>query len=68
MEPRSLQIDLTDGQGTTGLLYSARARLPRPATLVLAHGAGAPQRHPFMVTFAQALSERGLDVVTFNFL
>jgi len=35
---------------------------------MLAHGAGAPQQHPFMVGFARALSERGLDVVTFNFL
>ena len=40
----------------------------RPSTLMLAHGAGAPQQHPFMVGFARALSERGLDVVTFNFL
>ena len=39
-----------------------------PSTLMLAHGAGAPQQHPFMVGFARALSERGLDVVTFNFL
>ena len=37
-------------------------------TLILAHGAGAPQRHPFMVAFAHGLSERGLDVLTFNFL
>ena len=35
---------------------------------MLAHGAGAPQQHPFMVGFARGLSERGLDVVTFNFL
>jgi predicted alpha/beta-hydrolase family hydrolase len=35
---------------------------------MLAHGAGAPQQHPFMVSFARALSERGLDVMTFNFL
>ena len=37
------------------------------ATLVLAHGAGADQRSPFMVSFARALASRGLDVVTFNF-
>ncbi len=35
---------------------------------MLAHGAGAPQQHPFMVTFARGLSERGLDIITFNFL
>lgn len=37
------------------------------STLVLAHGAGAPQTHPWMVKVAGALSARGLDVVTFNF-
>jgi predicted alpha/beta-hydrolase family hydrolase len=35
--------------------------------LILAHGAGAGQRHPFMVTFARGLAERGIDVVTFDF-
>ena len=38
------------------------------ATLVLAHGAGAPQSHPWMVAMARALAARGIDVVTFNFL
>jgi uncharacterized protein len=38
-----------------------------PAALVLAHGAGAGQHSPFIVSFAQALSTLGLDVVTFNF-
>lgn len=37
------------------------------ATLILAHGAGAPQTHPFMTAFARGLSNRGLHVVTFNF-
>jgi predicted alpha/beta-hydrolase family hydrolase len=37
------------------------------ARLVLAHGAGAGQRHPFMVAFARGLAERGIDVVTFDF-
>jgi uncharacterized protein len=50
---------------TTAVLYPARnAR----AAIVLAHGAGAPQTHPWMVTVARALSDRALDVVTFNFL
>jgi hypothetical protein len=35
--------------------------------LVLAHGAGAPQSHPFMVQAASALAARGIHVVTFNF-
>jgi predicted alpha/beta-hydrolase family hydrolase len=38
---------------------------------VLAHGAGAPQTHPWMVAMARTLSSygtHGIDVVTFNFL
>ncbi len=38
------------------------------ARLILAHGAGADQRHPFMVRHAEALAARGVEVVTFNFL
>jgi uncharacterized protein len=37
------------------------------ATLVLAHGAGAPQQSAFIVGFARGLAERGVDVLTFNF-
>jgi hypothetical protein len=37
-------------------------------TLILGHGAGADQTSGFMVAFANALSERGIDVVSFNFL
>jgi uncharacterized protein len=66
-EPQEIPVDAT-GQHTTALLYAAQTGASRPATLILAHGAGAPQSHPFMVSFARALSERGLDVVTFNFL
>ena len=67
-EPRQFAIELAAGQRTTAVLYAAVAAARRPATLVLAHGAGAPQQHPFMVSFARALSARGLDVLTFNFL
>ncbi len=38
------------------------------ATLVLAHGAGAPQTHPWMVAIARAIAAAGFEVVTFNFL
>ena len=37
-------------------------------TLILGHGAGADQTSGFMVAFANALAERGIDIVTFNFL
>ena len=37
------------------------------ALLVLAHGAGAGQQHPFMTTTAKGFASRGIDVVTFDF-
>jgi uncharacterized protein len=37
------------------------------AVLVLAHGAGAGQRHPFMTGTAKGLAARGISVVTFDF-
>jgi predicted alpha/beta-hydrolase family hydrolase len=37
------------------------------ALLVLAHGAGAGQQHPFMTTAAKGFTSRGIDVVTFDF-
>jgi predicted alpha/beta-hydrolase family hydrolase len=48
-------------------LYRADGAAKRNVLLVLAHGAGAGQLHPFMVRYAQGLADRGLDVVTFNF-
>lgn len=53
------------GTQTTGLSYGGGGAR---AALVLAHGAGAPQTHPWMVRMAGALASRGLDVFTFNFL
>jgi len=35
--------------------------------LVLAHGAGAGQRHPFIVNVARRLRAAGIDVTTFDF-
>ena len=37
------------------------------ALLVLAHGAGAGQQHPFMVSMARLLSAKAISVVTFDF-
>lgn len=37
------------------------------ATLILAHGAGAGQSHPFMMAYARALAASGADVMTFDF-
>jgi predicted alpha/beta-hydrolase family hydrolase len=49
----------------SALLYAAHDS--GGAALVLAHGAGAPQTHPFMVRYAKGLAARGIDVLTFNF-
>jgi predicted alpha/beta-hydrolase family hydrolase len=62
-----LQIPITTGAATTALVYPAESG-NAVAALILAHGAGAGQRHPFMTGFAGALAGRDLDVVTFNFL
>src|SRR6476659_1297055 len=66
--PSELTVRLEGtGAATTALVYAAAE--PRVnAALILAHGAGAGQRSTFMVDFARALSDLGLDVVTFNFL
>ena len=64
-----MNIEVALRQGTTtAILYKSLLEVTPPAALILAHGAGAGQRQPFMVGFARALSERGLDVMTFNFL
>jgi predicted alpha/beta-hydrolase family hydrolase len=66
--PSELSIALETGAPTTALVYPAPGdRSSARAALVLAHGAGAGQRSTFMVDFAAALSDLGLDVVTFNF-
>ena len=50
------------------MIYAAHPTTERPpATLILAHGAGAGQTHPFMTAVARGLSERGLDIFTFDF-
>jgi predicted alpha/beta-hydrolase family hydrolase len=51
-------------------IYAAAAdgpASPGRALLVLAHGAGAGQEHPWMVRYARGLAARGLNVVTFDF-
>lgn len=40
---------------------------PAHATLVLAHGAGAPMDSPFMETVARGLAQQGVSVVRFEF-
>jgi uncharacterized protein len=51
----------------TALVYPPLEPAGPLATLILAHGAGAPQSSAFMVDFARGLARRGCRAVTFNF-
>jgi predicted alpha/beta-hydrolase family hydrolase len=62
-----LTIDVGSHGQTTGLVYASRGAAMH-ATFILAHGAGAGQQSSFITEFAQGLSDRGIDVLTFNFL
>lgn len=54
------------GQGDLDLLWDRPAGEAR-ATLILAHGAGAPMDSEFMQKMAQSLAARGIAVVRFEF-
>ena len=66
--PDQFRVEIAPSQNVTALGYPAAAANRAGVTLILAHGAGADQRSGFMVAFASALAERGIDIVTFNFL
>ena len=66
--PSELTLRPEAGAATTALVYAAAGDgAGGTASLILAHGAGAGQRSTFMVDFAAALADLGIDVVTFNF-
>ncbi len=57
-----MQIDY-DGGIVTGIEYGD----PATVGVLLAHGAGGGQDHPWMTTVAEGLVEEGLYVLTFNY-
>lgn len=65
MDETTFAISLADTRETRATVYPAAAS--RHVLLVLAHGAGAGQRHPFMTAASRGLAVRGIDVVTFDF-
>lgn len=69
-KPSELEVAVGTSARTTALVYPAGGAdyAPVGAALVLGHGAGADQRSAFMVEFAHALADLGIDVITFNFL
>lgn len=68
MEPEKLTIAINERDKVTALLYAAPKKLRVGITLILGHGAGAGQLHPFMTLFSGGMAERGFDVLTFNFV
>jgi hypothetical protein len=62
------RVEVAPSQHVTAMDYPAAAGNLAGVTLILGHGAGADQTSGFMVAFANALAERGIDIVTFNFL
>ncbi len=64
--PDAFTVALESGQSVTALHYSAAAPASGGA-FIIAHGAGAGQRHPFMTAFARAVAALGFDAITFNF-
>ena len=67
-EPEQLVVKANEDASVTALLYTAAKKGRLGITLILGHGAGAGQMHPFMRLFASGIAERGIDVLTFNFV
>jgi uncharacterized protein len=63
-----MRVPVEPDRSVTAVTYAATGRSRAGITLILGHGAGAGQRSDFMVSYANALAERGIDAVTFNFL
>ena len=63
-----LTVKATATDSVTAILYPAPKKRRLGVTIILGHGAGANQSSSFMQLFASGLAERGLDVMTFNFV
>jgi hypothetical protein len=64
MTPQPVAIDLPDGARVSGLLVTPRQAR---AAYVVAHGAGAGMKHPFLAAVAAALAERGVATLRYQF-
>ena len=67
MNPVAFTIPSESAAALSATVYPADPSRTLDTLFVLAHGAGAGQAHPFITTYATALAERGITVVTFNF-
>ena len=68
INPEELTITVNERASVTAVLYAAPKKSRASMTLILGHGAGAGQSHPFMTLFASGMAERGFDTLTFNFV
>jgi predicted alpha/beta-hydrolase family hydrolase len=66
LRPNELPVRINRDTAVLALVYGASTSQPA-AALILAHGAGAGQRSPFMTSLASAIAAHGIDVVTFDF-
>src|SRR6185436_9912671 len=64
----TIKVAVNETDDVTALLYVSSKKDRAGMTVILGHGAGAGQLHPFMQLFANGLAERGFDAMTFNFL
>jgi uncharacterized protein len=62
-----IRVDIAPLEHVTATVYPAKGKRV-PLRLILAHGAGSNQLTPSMTRMATALSERGFETITFNFL
>jgi predicted alpha/beta-hydrolase family hydrolase len=67
-ETEQLTIKVNEKESVSALFYPAAKKIRAGLTALLGHGAGANQLSGFMRMFARGLAERGLDVITFNFV
>jgi predicted alpha/beta-hydrolase family hydrolase len=67
-ETEEFNVQVNDKESVTALFYPAAKKIRAGLTALLGHGAGANQLSGFMRMFARGLAERGLDVMTFNFI
>ena len=67
-EATKIEVNVNERDSVSALVYLAPKKPRLGVTLILGHGAGAGQLSGFMRLFANGLAERGVDVMTFNFL
>lgn len=67
-DSEEMKVSIKESDSISALLYPADKKQRQATTIILGHGAGAGQLHPFMQLFAKGLAARGFDALTFNFL